>query len=270
MKKKKILILVLVVVLIVISAVTVTYIANRKNTNANKAATKTVNITKGVTMTYKASSNVVNIGDTFDFTVEGQINASQVLDWETALKSDTAVNEKDLNISLTKLDETGTETNISNYSSYLVADYKNIYTGRPANMMGLFEEEATKSFSTKYRLKIKFNETHTNYAKPPKFKVNVYGKLVDNKGETATSFLVSKANKEDLDYNSATTDQKNQMWTFSHETTEQLGKTTDYRYIGTDPNNYVSFNNELWRIIGVFDVDDLLMNTIGGLIGLKV
>ena len=26
------------------------------------------------------------------------------------------------------------------------------------------------------------------------------------------------------------------------------------RYMGADPNNYVLFNNELWRIIGVFDV----------------
>ena len=25
------------------------------------------------------------------------------------------------------------------------------------------------------------------------------------------------------------------------------------RYVGKDPNNYVSFNNELWRIIGIFD-----------------
>ena len=24
------------------------------------------------------------------------------------------------------------------------------------------------------------------------------------------------------------------------------------RYYGADPNNYVLFNNELWRIIGVF------------------
>ena len=46
------------------------------------------------------------------------------------------------------------------------------------------------------------------------------------------------------------------MWTFSHGATEQLGATTDYRYIGKDPNNYVIFNNELWRIIGVFDTDD--------------
>ena len=27
----------------------------------------------------------------------------------------------------------------------------------------------------------------------------------------------------------------------------------DFRYYGSDPNNYVSFNNELWRIMGVID-----------------
>ena len=68
--------------------------------------------------------------------------------------------------------------------------------------------------------------------------------------------LIAKANPETLDYNNATTDQKNQMWAFTHEATEQLKATTDYRYIGANPNNYVKFNDELWRIIGVFDVDD--------------
>ena len=38
--------------------------------------------------------------------------------------------------------------------------------------------------------------------------------------------------------------------------TEQTEALTDYRYIGSDPNNYVTFNNETWRIIGVFSVDD--------------
>ena len=27
----------------------------------------------------------------------------------------------------------------------------------------------------------------------------------------------------------------------------------EYRYIGPDPDNYIQFNNELWRIIGIFD-----------------
>ncbi|MBD9098072.1 hypothetical protein EGP98_00490, partial [bacterium] len=72
----------------------------------------------------------------------------------------------------------------------------------------------------------------------------------------ATKVLIAKANPETLDYNTATDEQKNQMWAFTHEATEQLKATTDYRYIGANPNNYVKFNDELWRIIGVFDVDD--------------
>ena len=36
-----------------------------------------------------------------------------------------------------------------------------------------------------------------------------------------------------------------------------LDNNGDYRYYGADPNNYVTFNDETWRIIGAFhDVDD--------------
>ena len=65
--------------------------------------------------------------------------------------------------------------------------------------------------------------------------------------------LAGKANPETLLYANATDVQKKEMWTFSHEATEQVGATTDYRYIGSNPNNYITFNNETWRIIGVFD-----------------
>ena len=76
------------------------------------------------------------------------------------------------------------------------------------------------------------------------------------KDQTGAETLIAKANPETLDYNTATADQKNQMWAFPHEATKQLKATTDYRYMGANPNNYVKFNDELWRIIGVFDVDD--------------
>ena len=65
--------------------------------------------------------------------------------------------------------------------------------------------------------------------------------------------LAGKANPESLLYADATDVQKKEMWTFSHEATEQVGATTDYRYIGSSPNNYITFNDETWRIIGVFD-----------------
>ena len=69
---------------------------------------------------------------------------------------------------------------------------------------------------------------------------------------TATT-LVSKANPSTLMYADATNSQRAEMWTFSHDTTEQVEATTDYRYIGSSPNNYITYNDEVWRIIGVFD-----------------
>ena len=59
------------------------------------------------------------------------------------------------------------------------------------------------------------------------------------------------------------TGDKHEMFAFSHPATEQMKATTDYRYIGNVPKNYVKFNCdddgsncEIWRIIGVFEVDD--------------
>ena len=47
--------------------------------------------------------------------------------------------------------------------------------------------------------------------------------------------------------------------THSKDTTLQIGTNesiTEYRYRGASPKNYVTFNNETWRIIGVFPTDD--------------
>ena len=142
--------------------------------------------------------------------------------------------------------------------------YKNLTevnndTGRPANQMSLTTGTTDTSFSTKYRLRMYIDENYNPQGDGGdlsfSIKVTVYGKSKAKHVDTVET-LIAKANPETLDYNNATTDQKNQMWTFSHEVTTQLKATTDYRYIGANPNNYVKFNDELWRIIGVFDVDD--------------
>ena len=47
--------------------------------------------------------------------------------------------------------------------------------------------------------------------------------------------------------------------THNADSTLQIGATesiTEYRYRGANPKNYVSFNNEVWRIIGVFPTED--------------
>ena len=51
------------------------------------------------------------------------------------------------------------------------------------------------------------------------------------------------------------------LYTITHpkDPTLQIGNDkdiTEYRYRGANPKNYVKFNNEVWRILGVFKVDD--------------
>ncbi len=47
------------------------------------------------------------------------------------------------------------------------------------------------------------------------------------------------------------------LYAVSHENLEELGQEwnkTEYRYAGSNPNNYLRFNNEIWRIIGLVNV----------------
>ena len=145
---------------------------------------------------------------------------------------------------------------------YTTEKAENTYTGRPTNMMSLAKGTTSTSFSTKYRLRMYVDESYNPQGDGGNLafsiKINAYGKTGDKMPNPvlATKLIMDKANAEDLDYDTATNDQKKEMWTFTHEATEQTTALTDYRYIGKDPNNYVKFNDELWRIIGVFDTDD--------------
>ena len=91
--------------------------------------------------------------------------------------------------------------------------------------------------------------------------------------QTGAQTLIAKANAASVtEYSSGTT---TEMYTFTHSGMDSTLATqvsswtsdeiTDYRYIGANPNNYVYFNCtnksdistcEVWRIIGVFTVED--------------
>ena len=69
--------------------------------------------------------------------------------------------------------------------------------------------------------------------------------------QKATDKLITLTNNKD---NSG-------LYTITHpkDTTLQIGNDkdiTEYRYRGASPKNYVTFNNETWRILGVFPTDD--------------
>ena len=122
-----------------------------------------------------------------------------------------------------------------------------------ATVMLLEEKEYTQTATETYYLYVWLDSTEeSTETMNQTFNLSLGGECANNKAITAKT-LVNKANPESLLYADATDVQKKEMWTFSHEATEQVGATTDYRYIGSSPNNYITFNDEVWRIIGVFD-----------------
>ena len=76
-------------------------------------------------------------------------------------------------------------------------------------------------------------------------------KVGNSSMETGVELLLSKANGSNI--TSYTLGNTGELYTFTHPATAQTSTLTDYRYIGNVPNNYFTFNNETWRIIGVFD-----------------
>ena len=90
-----------------------------------------------------------------------------------------------------------------------------------------------------------------------KFKVKVVGVdtpiTIEEKssGAKGTDTLIALTNNKD----------SSGLYTITHpaDNTLQIGANesiTEYRYRGASPKNYVTFNNEVWRIIGVFPTDD--------------
>ncbi len=85
----------------------------------------------------------------------------------------------------------------------------------------------------------------------------VYFDVVTTANPSA-DMLIAKANNANV--TAYASGNKKEMFAFDHpEATQTTGWTSeerrDYRYIGNEPNNYITFNDETWRIIGVFTVE---------------
>ena len=122
-----------------------------------------------------------------------------------------------------------------------------------------------------YTLRLWLSDTADNSAQGKIYKMKVLVKGYSNKqpkpavDTLLTEFTNDEAVQDyDVNYNKEDSSAKeNKMYVFDHEAGTQQSdwssdELKDYRYIGADPNNYVTFNNEEagWRIIGIETVDD--------------
>ena len=103
---------------------------------------------------------------------------------------------------------------------------------------------------SKYTVKQEIDDSKTNISLTGctfKFKVNV--STVGQ--EIGADTLIKLTNNQN----------DSGLYTITHpaDSTLQIGATEsviEYRYRGASPKNYVTFNNETWRILGVFPTDD--------------
>ena len=151
-----------------------------------------------------------------------------------------------------------------------IESFKNKYVEGLIDSYAIYQDILTTSNKThhytltswideSYILPIKNETTTTKQTNEEtyKFKVKVVGvdspitierKVIGEHGTTKLIALTNNKNESGL-----------YIITHKADSTLQIGTTssiTEYRYRGASPKNYVTFNNEVWRIIGIFPVDD--------------
>ena len=151
-----------------------------------------------------------------------------------------------------------------------IDSFKNKYVEGLIDSYAIYQDILTTSNKThhytltawideSYILPIKNETTTTKQTNEEtyKFKVKVVG--VDTPITIEEKSSVTKG----TDTLIALTNNQNEsgLYTITHpaDSTLQIGATesvTEYRYRGANPKNYVTFNNEVWRILGVFPTDD--------------
>ncbi len=160
---------------------------------------------------------------------------------------DNPLSDSEIKVYLTKVVD-GTETvaveptTIDKLNQYVLKSQEEIFSNNKAEV------------TTSYRLRAwidekvdtsKFNKKKYSY----RFRVNINNEAAPIKGLTATEFAEANVGKNGLEQITHTIDDTLQV---------DSKFTTEYRYRGGDSivNNYATFNNETWRIIGIIPTED--------------
>ena len=239
-------------------------------TSANDLLTGTNTIQSGqVKMSYSESNeigmnNALPIKDSegkiltnyFDFKVLSYIktrandSTQRKLNYNIVLEPltvDNPLSDSEIKVYLTKV-ESGTETvvveptTIEKLNNKVLSSKEEIFSNNKAEVVTSYRLRAwiDESVDT-----TKLNEKKYSY----KFRVNINNEAAPVKVLTATEFAQAKVGTDGLESITHTIDNTLQV---------DSKFATEYRYRGGDSTvkNYVTFNNETWRIIGIIPTED--------------
>ena len=124
----------------------------------------------------------------------------------------------------------------------------------------IYQGELDTKEQDDFILRVWLNKEVDGYVAGQVFKVKLKIEAIQQEKKNLVSKLLDSYTN-DSSIISYTAGDVTKMYTFHHEAgSQQSGWTeeelTDYRYIGATPNNYITFNDETWRIIGIFTVEN--------------
>ena len=178
--------------------------------------------------------------ETKTFTVEntGTVEATYNINWENI--TNTFVNKTDLVYTLTSTNSGGTlsETQIPNSGEHI---------GILSNIK--IQPGVTQTYTLTVTYKNRDADQSSDMGKSliGKIEVRDANEVIELETGKATDVIISKV-----------ANNTNGLIKLNQPETEQTPELVEYRYSGSNEKvkNYVSFNNETWRIIGVSPVDD--------------
>ena len=219
------------------------------STSSNEQTNVVVTI-GGITINYEDGENITNNNLIPTSTKEQGISKNIIV-------SSTGLVYLDLNMEIVTLDDGLKDASFK----YEIYDGSNLVTSgnfassNVGDNIFLLEKVEVTSVPTTYTLYIwidgNMSNPNTMYNQNFEFRLNA--EATDEKPPTGADTITNiytTANKTEVVNNDVTYNYATEVGMM-----EDIGG--NIRYYGADPNNYVSFNNELWRIIGVFkDIDD--------------
>ena len=249
---KKHIIIVIITILLITIAGTFAWLSWKSNDTALVLTVGDINSAQVILKPYQINSTITPVL-TYENEEYTEVTATNNSTTAKVIKLFYKINNIDPELVNTNFKYTITKStdNGTTYTEYLSGDFS---TASTDNELYIMEENLPESTTYKYKVYIWLLSSDEN-------QTNIQGKsfsselrvTIEEAPIITTTDLVSKANPSTLTYADATDSQKGEMWTFAHDATTQTSATTDYRYIGSSPNNYITFNDEVWRIIGVFD-----------------
>ena len=253
-KNKKVLIAVLVILLVVVvfgvtyAVFTFTGTGTKVNSISTGVMTMTytegenkISITNAMPIEDEVGKKLTNADQVFDFTVETNITGKQSITYEVTGEKDTSstLSDNDVRLYLEKSEDGTTYEPVLDPTGYTpITEDDKLGAKKGEMILDTGTIQGTTKYYYKLRMWVSKNYNVTSESKFFTVRVNVYGKEGTYDASKEGVLAISKISEL------AKTDTTNLI---TDDTTD-----ANIRYTGANPNNYVRFNNELWRIVGSF------------------